>query len=278
MRRFIKPIFIIIFFIGVVIFVYKWANFKMSIDTNPPTISLGSKNLEVNVDASEQELKKDVIAKDTKDGDLTGSLIVESISRFTNRKKHICNITYAVEDSDKNVAKATRTLRFKNYTKPRFYLRKPLCIETSSEENTRNLIGVTDCIDGDISRKVKILSASFSTASSGDNTVVAQVTNSMGDTVTLKAHVLINSTNTKAPIINLKNNLVYVKKGSKFNEMKYIKSVQTPGGKEISKNKVKIKTSTVNTKRKGCYYVEYMINEGKITESVTDLTVVVEDE
>ena len=275
--RFIKLILIGIFLIGTALFVFKWADFKGSIDTNPPIIEIGPKMISVNVDATDRELMQSVQARDEKDGDLTGGLIVESISKFIDEKKHICNITYAVEDSDHNVAKATRKLQYKDYTSPRFYLRKPLLIETGSEESLRDFIGAVDCIDGDISRKVKILSAEFSTFSSGDSTITAQVTNSVGDTVTLKAHVIIEPINIKAPTINLKENIVYVKKGSSFNEMKYVDSVKSASGKKLSKNKVKVKNSTVNTKKKGCYYVEYIINKDDDNESVTNLTVVVED-
>ncbi len=275
--RFIKPIAIIVFFIATAIFVFKWANFKMSLDTNPPIIEIGPKKISVDVDASERELKNSVIARDDKDGDITGRLVIESISKFTDRKKHICNITYAVEDSDKNVSKATRQLQYKNYTPPKFFLKSPLCVETSSDVNVRSLIGATDCIDGDISRKVKVLSTEFSTASTGDNTVVAQVTNSKGDTITLKAHVVIRSTNVKAPTIQLKKNLIYVKKGASFNERDYIKSVIGPNKKKIPKSRVEISKSTVNTKKEGCYYVEYIINKGKLSENITNLTVVVED-
>ncbi len=275
--RFIKPIVIIVFIAGTALFVFKWASFKGSLDTTPPVIDMGSKMITADVNATDRELLKSVHASDNKGGDLTAGLVVESISKFTDKKNHICNVTYAVEDSDHNVAKATGRLKYRNYTSPKFFLRKPLRIDTGSDENIRDIIGATDCIDGDISRKVKILSSEFSTLSTGDSTVTAQVTNKLGDTVTLKAHVLIQDTNYKAPVINLKENLVYIKKGSSFKEKEYIDSVETSKGKELPKNKVKVRNSTVNTHKDGCYYVEYVVNEEKLNESVTILTVVVED-
>lgn len=275
--RFIKPIVIIAFIAGTALFVFKWASFKGSLDTEPPVIHMNSKMLTVDVDATDRDLMQGVQATDKKDGDVTAGLVMESISKFTDSKKHICNVTYAVEDSDHNVTKTTRRLRYRNYTHPKYYLKRPLRIETGSEENLRDFIGATDCIEGDISRKVRILSSEFSTLSSGDSTLTAQVTNRLGDTVTLKAHVLIEDINYRAPTINLKENLVYIKKGKSFNERKYIDSVKSFGGKTISKNRVKIRNSTVNTRKKGCYYVEYIINEDRNNESVTILTVMVED-
>ena len=275
--RFIKPIVIIVFIVGTALFVFKWASFKGSLDSVPPVIHMNSKMIEVNTNATDRDIMEGLQATDKKDGDVTAGLVIESISKFTDREKHICNVTYAVEDSDHNVTKATRRLRYRNYTHPKYYLKKPLRIETGSEDNLRNFIGATDCIEGDISRKVKILSSEFSTLSSGDSTLTAQVTNRLGDTVTLKAHVLIEDINYKSPTINLKENLAYIKKGKTFNERKYIDSVKSSSGKTIPKNRVKIRNSTVNTRKKGSYYVEYVINENKHNESVTILTVMVED-
>lgn len=275
--KYVKPIVITIFIIVAIIFVINWARYKIAIDQNGPTIHMGSKLLKVSVEDKDEKLLKDVKAFDKKDGDITNSVVIESISPFVDKKKHISNITYAVADSDHNVSKATRRIQFTDYEHPKFTLKKPLKLETGSDDDIRNIIGAKDCVDGNISRKVKILSTTFSTLSTGDSTVTAQVTNSLGDTITMKAHVVIKSTNVKAPTINLTKNIDYVKKGSSFDEMKYIKSVTNSSDKEISSHGVKVLHSTVNTKKNGCYYVEYIMNEGKENESSTNLIIIVED-
>ena len=275
--RFIKPIVIGIFLVVVAIFIFSWAKFKMSIDGTSPTIQMKDKLIKVSVKAKDEDLLKNIKATDNKDGDITDGLLVESISKFVDKKKHISNITYAVEDSSHNVAKATRQIQYTDYVKPRFVLTQPLCLETGSDENLKEIIGAKDCIDGNISRKVKILSTTFSTLSTGDSTVTAQVTNSKGNTANMKAHVIVKSTNVKAPTINLKENLLYLKKGEKFREMDYVKSVTDNKGNKLSKKYVKVFRSTVNEKKKGSYYVEYIINEGKTSESRTNLVVLVED-
>lgn len=275
--RFIKPVVIGIFIVVLTIFIISWARFKMSIDGAPPIIEMSKNKIEVSVKSKEDELLKNATAKDSKDGDLKDSIIVESVSQFIDKKKHISNITYAVADKDYHVAKATRQIQYTDYTPPKFVLKKPLCLETGSDDNIKDIIGAVDCIDGDISRKVKILSTTFSTLSTGDSTVTAQVTNSMGDTIKMRAHVIIRPINTKAPTIHLKNNIVYLKKGDKFSEKAQIKSVTNSADKEISTKGVKVFNSTVNTKKPGCYYVEYVMNEGKRNESKTNLIVMVED-
>lgn len=275
--RFIKPITIGIFLVVLAIFIFSWARFKMSIDGTPPVIEMSKKMIKVSVNDKEDALLKNVTAKDSKDGDLKGSIIVESISQFIDKQKHISNITYAAADSDHHIAKATRQVQYIDYELPKFTLKEPLCLETGTDESIKDIIGAKDCIDGDISRKVKILSTTFSTLSSGDSTVTAQVTNSMGDTIKMKAHVIVRPRNIKAPTINLKENIVYIKKDSKFNELGQIKSITTSSGKKLSKKGVKVSHSTVNTKKIGCYYVEYIMNEGKTNESKTNLIVMVED-
>ena len=275
--RFIKPVVIGIFLVVLAVFIFSWARFKMSIDGTPPKIEMSEKLIKVSVKAEDKDLLKNVSAKDSKDGDLKDSIIVESISQFIDKKNFISNITYAVEDSDHHVSKATRKIQYVDYTHPRFTLKEPLCLETGTDESVKDIIGATDCLDGNINRKVKILSSTFSTLSSGDSTVTAQVTNSMGDTIKMKAHVIVRPTNVKAPTINLKENIVYLKKGAKFNELAQIKSVENSAGKKISKKSVKVFNSTVNVKKTGCYYVEYIMNEGKINESKTNLIVIVEE-
>lgn len=275
--RFIKPVIIGIFLVVLVIFIFSWARFKMSIDGAPPVIEMAEKKIKVSVKADEKELLKNVNAKDSKDGDLKDSIIVESISQFIDKDNHISNITYAVADKDNHVTKATRQIQYTDYTTPRFTLKEPLCLETGSDENIKDIIGAVDCIDGDISRKVKILSTTFSTLSTGDSTVTAQVTNSMGDTIKMKAHVIIRPSNIKAPTINLNKNIVYLKKGTKFSERDQIESVESSSGKQLPKRNVKVENSTVNAKKTGCYYVEYVINEGKPNEGKTNLIVIVED-
>ena len=275
--RFIKPVVIGIFLVVLAIFIFSWARFKMSVDGAPPVIEMSEKKIKISVNDKEDALLKNVSAKDSKDGDLKDSIIVESISKFIDKKKHISNITYATADSDHHVTKATRQVQYIDYTHPRFTLKEPLCLETGTDESIKDIIGAKDCIDGNISRKVKILSTTFSTLSSGDSTVTAQVTNSKGDTIKMKAHVIVRSINIKAPTINLKENIVYIKKGLKFNELAQIKSVTTSSGKKLSKKRVKVLHSTVNTMKLGCYYVEYVMNEGKPNESKTNLIVMVED-
>lgn len=275
--KYIKPVLILLFVVALIIFTWNWARHKMAIDTNGPTITFGKEVLEVSEKQPEEDYLKDVHAQDAKDGDLTSDIIIESISKFVDKKNHICNITYVVDDSDHNVTKKTRKIKFIDYCPPRFTLSQPMKLNSSEDKEVKDILGAEDQRDGNISSRIKILSNTYSTNSEGGRIIIAQVTNSLGETVNLKARVLYVTENKLAPTIHLKKNIVYVKKNSKFRERDYIDSVESHSGKSIPKSKVKVASSNVNTKKEGCYSVEYVINEKKSKEGKTILTVVVEE-
>ena len=162
--------------------------------------------------------------------------------------------------------------------KPRFVLSQSLCFDTGTDADVKSVIGATDVFDGDISRKVKILSKDISTNISGDNTITAQVTNSLGDTVKLKAVVVIKQDNNLSPVIKLSQNIVYTNVGESFNPKKYIQSVEDNSGKAISKNNVRVTSSSVKTKKAGCYLVEYSVKDLSGNEGTAYLTVMVEEQ
>lgn len=66
-------------------------------DDAAPVIVCSSSEIHVSVDASEEELLFGVTAMDAEDGDITSSVVIESISSFVEPGKSI--ITYAAFDS-----------------------------------------------------------------------------------------------------------------------------------------------------------------------------------
>lgn len=275
--KIIKPGIVVMFLAVTIIFTYNWYQDKKGIDKTYPEIQIGPEQIDVSVKAEEKELLQDVIAKDAKDGDLTNNIVIESISKFVDKENHICNITYAVADSDNNVTKKTRRIRYTDYEPPKFTLSQPLCFDMGSDIKVTDVIGAVDDYDGDISSKVKILSNTVRTDTAGEYTITAQATNSLGDTAKFKATVIIRQRNNLSPIISLKKNIVYLKKGDDFDPKKYIDSVKGYEEEKISTSKVAVVSSSVDTKKAGCYSVEYMVKDSQNNEGNTYLTVVVED-
>lgn len=275
--RYIRIGIIVIFLAMTIVFATNWYSNKNAIDQTYPEIKIGKEQLDVSVKAGKEEFLKDVIAQDAKDGDLTNRVIVESISKFIDKENHICKITYAVADSDNNVTKKTRKIRFTDYESPKFTASGPLVLEMGTDTKPSDIIGAIDDYDGDISGKIKVLSSTISTRTEDEYNFTAQVTNSLGDTAKLKATVVIAQGNNLSPIIELNQYIAYLKVGDKFEPEKYIKSVKDPEGNDISKGKVEVVRSTVNTKKAGFYNVQYSVNQGENNEGSSYLTVVVED-
>lgn len=275
--RIIKPLIVVVFLSVSILFSVDYYKEKTTENNSVPTIEFGKSQIEVSIEDDEDVLLKDVIAKDAEDGDITNNIVIESISKFVDKKKHISNITYAVSDSDNNVVKKTRQIKYTDYRKPRFTLTQPLCFDVGSEINVPDVLGAVDDVDGDISDKVKILSSIVSTRVAGSYVITAQVTNSLGATSTIKATVTIRQANNLSPSIKLKKNIVYLKVGDSFDPNKYIDSVKDNEGNKMSNDQVKVVKSSVNTEKEGSYTVQYAVNYEQENEAGTYLVVIVEE-
>lgn len=275
--KIVKYAIITLFVVSIAVYTWNWHNNKKNADSTIPVIEIGKEQIDVSVKNMDEDLLKDVVAKDDKDGDITEKIVVESISKFIDKEKKICKVTYAVSDSDHHVVKASRNIRLTDYRPPRFVLKQSLCFETGSEMSVKDIIGAEDVIDGDISKKVKILSKEISTNISGDNTITAQVTNSLGDTVTLKSVVVIKQENNLSPEITLTKNIEYLKTGDEFNPEEYVKEAKDNQGNRIATREVEVSSSSVKTRKPGCYLVEYRVTDQDDNEGFAYLTVMVEE-
>lgn len=127
--KYIKYIIIVIFLAATITYVINWAYTKSHTNESAPVISVDNAGQVKKVSVKDKDaLLKGVVAKDSKDGDITSRLVVESISKFVDKKNHICNITYAVANSRGVVTKATRKIQFTDYKKPRFVCRSPCAL------------------------------------------------------------------------------------------------------------------------------------------------------
>ena len=67
---------------------------KIGTDRTIPQLTVEEEMIEVSLKATDEELLKGVTAYDEKDKDLTEKIIIESVSRFT--EKGVSKVTYAV--------------------------------------------------------------------------------------------------------------------------------------------------------------------------------------
>lgn len=235
-----------------------------------PEISCDQSLLEVSVLQDEQVLLTGMTAYDQQDGDLTSQILVAGTSKLIG--EDTATVTYLVFDSDDNMASFVRTIRYLDYHRPEITVTGPMCFSRDGSVAILECLSATDVIDGDISQQIRI-STLRATEDSSIYVVVAQVTNSMGDTARVELPVVLMESDPARPEIELREYLVYVEQDSDFQPGRYVKSVSV-GQKELSVREVAW-DSEVDTSQPGTYWVKYTCeNAGSV--GITMMTVVVE--
>ena len=256
--------------------VNRWVLYSR-FDRSTPEITFDSEVLEVSVAVTEEELLNGVTAADKKDGDVTDTIIIESISKMLGDHERI--VTYAAFDKDNHVGKAQRKIRYTDYTSPRFSLDGPLEAGTMNAEMSDILapLHATDCIDGDLTSQIVVIDTEITSMSADVMTAQyeVQVTNSCGDVTTLKLPVRMQmNTSGSFAEIKLSEYLAYRKVGEAVDPAAFVVSASA-GGQEYGVGGVQI-NSNLDTSMPGVYTVTYTLSvEGNSTS--TDLIIVVEE-
>lgn len=189
-------------------------------DLNPPTIHIAPQPLEVSVNAPKGILLQDVTAEDDRSGDVTDSVVLESIRLLSSDGR--ISVGYAAFDDAGNVAKLQREVRYNNYRSPRFTLNGPLLYAFGKNFDVLHDIGATDSIDGDISHHVRaMLTENTSITEAGTHMIQFQVSNSMGDTTTEILPVEVYPAENYNAALTLKEYLIYVPVNGIFNAKFY---------------------------------------------------------
>lgn len=246
---------------------------KLAADKTIPVITIEEEMIEVSLKATDEELLKGVTAYDEKDKDLTDKIIIESISRFI--EKGVSKVTYAVCDSDNNVAKATRTIKFKGYKSPWFEVNGNLCFSLYERIDISDMIDAIDALEGGITPKMVVTSDDYTTSIPGVYSLNVTVSNAKGDASEIKLPFIIEDRPLSVPTIELKEYLVYTKKDKTIDFKTYI--VDALDSKEESlKDKVTVE-SNVDFKKPGVYNVHYYVTDSNDFRGHSVMTVVVEE-
>lgn len=165
---------------------------RVTTDSTPPVITSESDTVTVSVAAEESELFAGLTATDDEDGDLTGEIMISSMSNFTEPGKR--TVSYVVFDASNNASTLTRNLEYTDYTAPQIKLTQPLRYGLNEMEDaslTENM-SVQDCLDGDITQQIR---ATFNDGSyiamAGEYGITVQVSNSAGDTCSVPLTVTV---------------------------------------------------------------------------------------
>ena len=197
---------------------------QVGIDNNPPVITIDDEEgviHTVSMNDLDAGFLQGVTAHDHRDGDVTGSILVEQAGNIT--KEHQVQVVYAAFDAAGNVAKAQRTVQLTDYVSPRFTLSTPLAFVHGTNFDPLKHIGAEDLTDGNISHRVKATLMDESAISAeGTHDVLFRVTNSLGDTAQLILPVEVYFSGRYDAQLSLTDYLIYLPLHTAFDPEDYL--------------------------------------------------------
>lgn len=253
-------------------------------DSTAPEITFSDSGVPEMSVHSPEALLQGITATDDRDGDVTSSIVVESVGGIMD--DGTVTVTYAAFDSSGNVAKTQRTVRYTDYESPRFTLSQSLDFVHSSNFDVLDAVGAVDLLDGDIGYRVKAMTMDATSINTeGVHNVRFRVSNSLGDTEELVLPVEVYYSGRYNAQLRLKKYLLYMDAGEAFDPLAYLDEYIARGeGRNLSKGipeGLALKTEgRVDTKTPGVYVVSYTVSstQGNTQyEGYARLIVVVEE-
>lgn len=261
---------------------------KAHMDRNGPEIQMEEDEITVSVKDEAGKLLEGITAKDKIDGDVTDSLVLESLGAFMGNGKR--PVTIVAFDSDRNVAKAMRTVKYSDYISPRISMTEPLRAPVNDVQKLTKGITVSDCLEGDITENVQItpVEEGLNYNVPGEYAMKLIVSNNAGDVVELPVTIELYdySMDGARPKPLLSQYLVYTKVGQAIDPMAYLTGVEMRGTKydwntegavpPIDSSQVTVE-SGVDYQTPGVYEVCYRADDGNGNIGCVRLIVVVEE-
>lgn len=249
---------------------------RIRTDKRAPEITLSEQLPELSVNDPQELLLQGISARDDKDGDVTDSIVVETIS-LLDRSGRV-RVSYAAFDQAGNVAKAQREAVYTDYIGPRFTLKAPLLYRSGAVFDVLNTVGATDLIDGDIQHRVRATSLDeTSISAAGTHEVQFQVSNSLGDTATVVLPVEVYDSMTYTASLALKEYIVYLQAGDSFDPESYLDTFTLAGVESKLSGRLPFGYSLdtvghVRTDTPGVYTLQYYLTytEHNANSSVQD--------
>ncbi|MBQ8187446.1 MAG: DUF5011 domain-containing protein [Clostridia bacterium] len=269
--RILQTCVVVLFLAVTVIFGYCWITEQQK-DTTLPVITVEGDTLDVSLTADNAELLQGVTAFDEKDGDITDRIIVESISRFT--EPGVAIVTYAVCDSDRHVASASRTIRYIGYEAPRFTMRKSLIFSPSERVLISGRLGAWDVLDGDISSRVIVTATDYADNTSGLFHISVRATSLKGDTITATLPLYVENVSPAAPDIRLREYMIYLNTGDEYDPASNLIDAIAYNEDDLTAS-VEIE-SDLDTSTPGVYQVHYYATDDQDRRAHEILTILVE--
>lgn len=245
--------------------------------SNLPVITFNKELITIDVKDDLKVLLNGVSAIDEEDGDISENIFIYDISMFDENNERL--VTYGVFDSSNQMMTATRKFKYSNYTKPRFFSSKPLndslnSFLPSTDKVSTNSIQAYSSLDGDISNKITKIQSEDESSS----IIIYSVTDSTGTTEMLEIKESLNLKELFTNItIELKNYIIYTKKGSTVDFKNNISNVKTSIGYQKDLIDSVTVESNLNVNKSGVYEVVYTLNRSNGDYGTTKMYVIVEE-
>lgn len=249
-----------------------WANHHYNRNRNAdyPEITSTTQLLEISVQDPPEAIYQELHAQDATDGDLTAQIMVASVSHFL--EPGTVRVKYVVFDSHNNSATLSRLVHYTDYKAPVFSLEKAPVYTVGSSFDMIDHIRVEDCIDGDISDHIRVISNMVNNYTAGNYPVVLEASNSCGDTVQITLWVTYENKESTA-VVKLHRYIVYLQQGQIFEPMQWIAAVTDQNATALDAGKIELQ-GNLDINKPGCYQLVYRYNDG-VLSGYAPLTVVV---
>lgn len=238
-----------------------------------PSISFNQEFVTMSVEDKEDVLLKGIKASDEEDGDISDDIFIYDISSFDENMTR--TVTYAVFDSDSQMATASRQVRYEDYSAPRFSSSQSLMnLSLTSDENT-SYMSANSCVDGNITNKISLSKVEE------DNHIIYRysVTDSTGTSSTLEIRdeISLKDVYNNSIDIELSDYILYVEKGFDLDPEDYIVNVNTSLGEQNELIPYVDIETNYDADKIGTYEVKYTLNRSNGDYGVSKMFVVVED-
>lgn len=246
--------------------------------TVAPELACDIKIIEGSINITDEELLSYVTAYDEQDGDLTKSVKVVR-KRFFIDDKNTTVVTFAVSDSDNNVASIQLPLKYTDYHSPRFSFNNDLILPGGYRYALEKYVSASDVIDGDLSQHLKLISSEI-TNTEGVYAVNIKVSNSMADTSELTVKAIVTDKDYFTVKVQLDDYITYQPVNAEIDYMALVKGIKNGSDKNYDNDDIELDTSAVDVTKPGCYEAYYKIyadREKQELVTMTRLFVVVEE-
>ena len=245
-------------------------------DVVPPKIQMDSETVTVSVKDGDEALLQGVTATDNRDGDISGTIIVDSLSQLTG--VNTARVRYIVFDKAENYAVASRNVVYSDYEAPRIIIRQPLVFDVGAVIALRGKVLARDCLEGNITSMIRLSSQNLNNRAAGTYHLTIWVMNKLGDVSAVSVPVIVRPEDPLAPVVELTTYLVYLQRGDAFDPRNYFSSYLENADSHLHHTYEQLDvTGEVDTETPGSYEVCYSATNSAGLTSEVYLTVVVED-